>query len=148
MVKFGSLAVFGAHFLRKRRCLHLDHVCAQVVFNVLLAFAATCRPWGGHKAGNGDLLAAFFAAAGAAVPQERHKALEFTDALGTAAGAAMGYVGRLKMAGRVQFVRAVLGLKNIAQQCETVHFFVQFALKTLQSVQIVYVCLLRRISDG
>ena len=82
------------------------------------------------------------------MPQERHKALEFTDALGTAAGAAMGYVGRLKMAGRVQFVRAVLGLKNIAQQGETVHFFVQFALKTLQSVQIVHVCLLRRISDG
>ena len=110
------------------RFFHLEHADLHVVFDVLLAFAATGCSRRGHKAGKGNIFAAFFAAVRAAVAQKAHKALEFLNALRAAAGAAMGYVGRLKMAGRVQFVRAVLRLKNIAQQGETVHFFVQFTL--------------------
>ena len=110
------------------RFFHLEHADLHVVFDVLLAFAATGCSRRGHKAGKGDIFAAFFAAAWAAVPQQAHKALEFLNALRAAAGAAMGDVCRFKMAGRVQLIGAVLRLKNIAQLCKTVHFFVQFTL--------------------
>jgi hypothetical protein len=124
----GALAVFSAAFVGKLCFLHLDHAYLHIVFDILLAFAATGCSRRGHKTGKGNVFTAFLTAARAAVAQQAHKALEFLNALRAAAGAAMGYVGRLKMAGRVQFVRAVMRLKNVAQLGETVHFFIQFTL--------------------
>ena len=115
LLQWAALAVFGAAFWRKVRFFHLNNAYLHVVFDILLAFAATGCSRRGHKAGKGNIFAAFFAAARAAVAQQAHKALKFLYALRAAAGTAMGYVCRLKMAGRVQFIRAVLRLKNIAQ---------------------------------
>ena len=61
------LAVFGAAFWRKMRFFHLNHAYLHVVFDILLAFAATGCSRRGHKAGKGNIFAAFFATAGAAV---------------------------------------------------------------------------------
>ena len=127
-LSLAALAVFCAALSRKVHFFHLEHAYLHVVFDILLALAATGCPGCGHKACKGNFFAAFFAAARAAVAQEVHEALKFQDALRTAAGAAMGYVGRLKVAGRVQLVRAVLCLKNSAQLGKTVHFIVQFTL--------------------
>nr|WP_247647542.1 hypothetical protein [Desulfovibrio desulfuricans] len=114
--------------MEDRPLSHLNHAYAHVVFEILLAFAAAGGAWRRHEAGEGYLLPAFFAAARAAVAQQGHKALQLLNALRAASRAAMSDMGGLKLACRVKFVRAVLGLKNIAQLGKSVHFVFQFTL--------------------
>ena len=81
LLQWAALAVFGAAFWRKVRFFHLNNAYLHVVFDILLAFAATGCSRRGHKAGKGNIFAAFFAAARAAVAQQAHKALKFLYAL-------------------------------------------------------------------
>ncbi len=56
---------------------HLEHAYLHVVFDILLAFAAAGCARCGHKAGQGNFFAAFFATAGAAVAQQVNESLKF-----------------------------------------------------------------------
>ena len=60
--------------------------------------------------------------------QESKKALQIADALRAAARAAMGNVGRFQLAGGIQFISAVLSLKNFTQQGQPTLFVIQFIL--------------------